>query len=81
MTDGTDTFTPTLHRQGYGALVFEGREYTPLEWVERIARRGGTLAAGEGKLLTDEIDRLRNHHRQETSQWHKATSSPTPQTP
>jgi hypothetical protein len=58
VTDGTDTFTPTLHRQGYGALVFEGREYTPLEWVERIARRGGTLAAGEGKLLTDKIDQL-----------------------
>jgi hypothetical protein len=59
VTDGTDTFQPpTLHRQGYGALTFDGREYTPLEWVERIARRGGTLAAGEGKLLTDKIDRL-----------------------
>jgi hypothetical protein len=58
--DGTDQFTPAPlpHRQGYGALTFEGREYTQLEWIERIARRGGTLAAGEGKLLTDKIDQL-----------------------
>ena len=53
-----DQFQP-VHRSGYGAITFEGREYTKLEWAERTARRGGTLAAGEGALLCAEIDRLR----------------------
>jgi hypothetical protein len=59
MSAGADQFTPLPHRQGYGALTFQGREFTQLEWIERIARRGGTLAAGEGKLLVAELDRLR----------------------
>jgi hypothetical protein len=59
MSAGADQFTPLPHRQGYGALTFQGREFTQLEWIERIARRGGTLAAEEGKLLVAELDRLR----------------------
>lgn len=57
---GADQFKPPVlpHRQGYGDLTYQGRTYTPLEWVEYIARRGGTLAANEGKLLMDKIDHL-----------------------
>ena len=47
------------HRAGYGAIEFEGQTYTKLEWVERTARMGGTLAAGEGRMLLAEIDRQR----------------------
>ena len=47
------------HRGGYGGIQFEGQTFTKLEWVERTARTGGTLAAGEGRLLLAEIDRLR----------------------
>ena len=47
------------HRAGYGGIEFEGRTYTKLQWVERTARTGGTLAAGEGRMLLAEIDRLR----------------------
>ena len=54
-----DQFTPLPHRSGDGAITFEGREYSGLEWIERIASRGGTLAAGEGALLVAEIERLR----------------------
>ncbi len=47
------------HRGGYGGIEFEGQTFTKLEWVERTARTGGTLAAGEGRMLLAEIDRLR----------------------
>ena len=47
------------HRAGYGGIEFDGRAYSKLEWVERTARTGGTLAAGEGRMLLAEIDRLR----------------------
>jgi hypothetical protein len=57
--DGQFQPAPLPHRVGYGVLTFEGKEYTPLEWIERTARRGGTLAAGEGEVLCREIDRLR----------------------
>lgn len=49
----------TNHRSGYGVIELDGRTYTKLEWVERFARAGGTLAAGEGKMLVEELDRLR----------------------
>lgn len=39
------------HRSGYTA--------NQLDWVERWARKGGTLAAGEGLILCMELDRLR----------------------
>lgn len=48
------------HRGGYGGIQFEGQTFTKLEWVERTARMGGTLAAGEGRMLLAEIDRLRD---------------------
>jgi len=57
-TKAADTFQP-VHRSGHGAITFEGREYTRLEWIERTARNGGTLAAGEGAVLCAELDRLR----------------------
>jgi hypothetical protein len=57
-TKAADQFQP-VHRSGHGAITFEGREYTRLEWIERTARNGGTLAAGEGAVLCAEIDRLR----------------------
>ena len=47
------------HRAGYGGRVLDGRVYTREEWIERSARQGGTLAAGEGKVLVEELDRLR----------------------
>jgi hypothetical protein len=47
------------HRAGYGGIEFEGQTYTKLQWVERTARIGGTLAAGEGRMLLAEIDRQR----------------------
>ena len=47
------------HRAGYGGNVLDGRVYTREEWIERNARLGGTLAAGEGKVLVAELDRLR----------------------
>lgn len=47
------------HRAGYGGIEFEGQTYTKLQWVERTARMGGTLAAGEGRMLLAEIDRQR----------------------
>ena len=59
-TKAADQFQP-VHRSGHGAITFEGREYTRLEWIERTARNGGTLAAGEGAVLCQEIDRLRDH--------------------
>ena len=46
-TNETDTFS---HRAGYHA--------DPLAVVIKQARKGGTLAAGEGALLVAEIDRL-----------------------
>lgn len=49
----------TNHRGGYGGIEFEGQTYTKLQWVERTARIGGTLAAGEGRMLLAEIDRQR----------------------
>ena len=50
----------TSHRSGYSSYItIDGVEYTKLEWIERTARRGGTLASGEGALLVEEIDRLR----------------------
>jgi hypothetical protein len=57
-TKAADQFQP-VHRSGHGAITFEGREYTRLAWIERTARNGGTLAAGEGAVLCAEIDRLR----------------------
>jgi len=57
-TKAADQFKP-VHRSGHGAITFEGREYTRLEWIERTARNGGTLAAGEGAVLCAELDRLR----------------------
>jgi hypothetical protein len=39
------------HRAGYTA--------NQLDWVERWARKGGTLAAGEGLILCLELDLLR----------------------
>ena len=47
------------HRAGYGGIEFEGQTFTKLKWAERTARMGGTLAAGEGRMLLAEIDRLR----------------------
>jgi hypothetical protein len=57
-TNAADQFQP-IHRSGHGAITFEGREWTRLEWIERTARNGGTLAAGEGAVLCAEIDRVR----------------------
>jgi hypothetical protein len=57
-TKAADQFQP-VHRSGHGAITFEGREWTRLEWIERTARNGGTLAAGEGAVLCGELDRLR----------------------
>ena len=57
-TKAADQFQP-VHRSGHGAITFEGREWTRLEWIERTARKGGTLAAGEGAVLCGELDRLR----------------------
>jgi hypothetical protein len=57
-TKAADQFQ-TVHRSGHGAITYEGREYTRLEWIERTARNGGTLAAGEGAVLCAELDRLR----------------------
>jgi hypothetical protein len=57
-TKAADQFQP-VHRSGYGAITYDGREWTRLEWIERTARNGGTLAAGEGAVLCAEIDRLR----------------------
>jgi hypothetical protein len=57
-TKAADQFQP-VHRSGHGAITFEGREYTRLAWIERTARNGGTLAAGEGAVLCAELDRLR----------------------
>lgn len=47
------------HRAGYGGNELDGRVFTREEWIERSARQGGTLAAGEGKVLVEELDRLR----------------------
>lgn len=47
-----DVFQPTVsHRAGY--------TNDKLAWVERWARKGGTLASGEGLILVQELDRLR----------------------
>lgn len=50
-------------RAGYGGVVFEGREYTKLEWLLRAARRGDCLAWGDAakvcQYYEDEIQRLR----------------------
>jgi hypothetical protein len=40
------------HRAGYAT--------DKLSWVEYWARKGATLAAGEGALLCHELDRLRS---------------------
>jgi len=34
-------------RAGYGGVVFEGKEYTKMEWLIRAARRGDCLAWGD----------------------------------
>lgn len=45
---GQDQFKPVANRRaGYT---------TPLEWALKIARRGGTLAAGEGLLLVEHYE-------------------------
>lgn len=47
-----DVFQPTVsHRAGYAQ--------DRLAWVEYWARKGGTLASGEGLVLVQELDRLR----------------------
>lgn len=57
---GLDQFQPTLtKRGGKGSVVFEGVTYSRMEWIMRSARLGHTLAAGEGQLLVEEIERLR----------------------
>lgn len=48
----TDNFS---HRAGYHA--------DPLAVAIKQARKGGTLAAGEGALLVAEIDRLNDKHK------------------
>lgn len=48
---GADQFAGTAHRSGYTA--------ERLAWIERWARKGATLHAGEGAVLCAEIDRLR----------------------
>ena len=49
---GVDTFKGTTsHRAGYAQ--------DPLEHALYWARKGGTLQAGEGLILAQEIDRLR----------------------
>ena len=47
------------HRAGYGDKLAN---------AERWARKGGTLNAGEGLILCEEIDRLRHELKHET-QW------------
>ncbi len=60
--DGNFTSGVT-HRGGYGGLTYNGRTYTKAEWAERMARNGCALAAGEGAMLCEEIDRLREEVR------------------
>ena len=57
--DGAFGGAHASHRAGYGGIELNGRTYAKLEWIERIARLNGTLAAGEGRVLVEEIDRLR----------------------
>ena len=39
-------------------MTYEGEVYSRMAWIRRIARLGGTLAAGEGAVLVAEIERL-----------------------
>ena len=57
--DPGDTLTK---RGGKGAVVFEGREYSRLEWITRSAKLGHTLHAGEGALLVEELERLQGEY-------------------
>lgn len=55
----------TNRRAGYSkTLIFQGKEYTEIEWIIRTAKMDGTLASGEGRKLVehyeDEIVRLRD---------------------
>jgi hypothetical protein len=45
-------------RGGKGCVVFEGVEYSRMDWIRRSARLGHTLAAGEGAVLEAELTRL-----------------------
>lgn len=69
-TAGLDQFQPAVHRSGYG---------NKYEMVFRHAKLGHTLAAGEGKLLTDQIESLELQNRalesmiRQMTERHKAT--------
>jgi hypothetical protein len=65
--DATPTTTGGVQRRaGAGTVLFQGQEYSRLEWVLRAAAKGGTLAGSESLLLyehlkevTDRADALR----------------------
>jgi hypothetical protein len=45
-------------RGGKGTVTYEGVTYTRLAWIRRIAAMGGTLHAGEGQVLVEELERV-----------------------
>lgn len=57
--DSSDKKTTTYHRSGYGGGTLDGITYTQLQWIERSARRGGSLEAGSGGHLVDLLDQYR----------------------
>lgn len=68
-TSGVDQFQPAVnHRAGYGDKFSRVYDY---------AKRGATLHAGEGRILTDRIDQLEVEVRALTDEILKLTGSLT----
>lgn len=57
--DSGDKAPTKNHRAGYAGMVLDGHRYTATQFVERVARVGGCLGAGEGGLLVDLLDAYR----------------------